>query len=90
MNGRDQILKATMGVLADLGITPPTKGVETMTQRETKNRAVLIRIDATTAKALEALIQRWQQDDPDTKLSNVVRRAIVYTERATRPAAEKE
>jgi hypothetical protein len=88
MSGRDQILNATLGVLADLGITPPTKGVDTM--KETKNRAVLIRIDATTAKALEALIQRWQQDDPDTKLSNAVRRAIVYTERATRPAAEKE
>jgi hypothetical protein len=59
--------------------------------KETKNRAVLIRIDATTAKALETLIQRWQQqDDPDTKLSNAVRRAIIYTERATRPAAEKE
>lgn len=25
MTGREQILKATMGVLADLGITPPTK-----------------------------------------------------------------
>ena len=25
MSGRDQILKATMGVLADLGITPPPK-----------------------------------------------------------------
>ena len=59
-------------------------------QRQTKNRAVLVRIDATTAQALETLIQRWQQDDPDTKLSNAVRRAIVYTERATRPAAEKE
>lgn len=57
--------------------------------KETKNRAVLIRIDATTAKALETLIERWRRDDPDTKLSNAVRRAIVYTERATRPA-EKE
>jgi hypothetical protein len=25
MTGREQIIKATMGVLADLGITPPTK-----------------------------------------------------------------
>ncbi len=58
--------------------------------KETKNRAVIVRIDPVTAKALETLIQRWQQDDPDTKLSNAVRRAIIYTERATRPAAEKE
>jgi len=88
MSGRDQILKATMGVLADLGITPPTKGVRTM--KETKNKAVIVRIDPVTAKAIETLIERWKCEDPDIKLSNVVRRAIVYTERATRPAAEKE
>jgi hypothetical protein len=58
--------------------------------KETKTKAVMIRIDPVTASALEALMQRMAQDDPNTKVSNVVRRAIMYTERATRPAAEKE
>jgi hypothetical protein len=58
--------------------------------KETKNKAVIVRIDPVTAKAIETLIERWKCEDPDIKLSNVVRRAIVYTERCTRPAAEKE
>jgi hypothetical protein len=88
MTGREQIIKATMGVLADLGITPPDKGADTM--KETKTLVKLVRIDDTTLKALETLIERWRRDEPGIRSSSAIRRAIVYTERATRPAAEKE